>query len=241
VAPPARSTAPKKTAAPAVKVPVKTGVAAKEPAPRPAASEPETQGEAVPAAAPPTPKRLPAPAAPSKPDSFEVLLNRVTTAKATAAATPRPAGARAPETAGTAATAPRSAVSTDTGNGTPAPGPSAETPATVKSEFQAQFDQQSADGAHLEVKKGAAGWFKSNVKAGSGRYYALCNDLPRGTIVRVANPINQRSVLVKVLDVIPKQKDNYNLIIKLSDAAKGDLDVTQSRFWCEITYPAQEK
>jgi len=170
-----------------------------------------------------------------------VLLNRVTTAKATAATPSRPAAGSVPVSASAAATAAQPAASADAGAQAPPLQPTAESPATVKSEFQAQFDQQTANGARLEVKKGAAGWFKSNVKAGSGRYYALCNDLPRGTIVRVVNPINQRSVLVKVLDVIPNQKDNYNLIIKLSDAAKGDLDVTQSRFWCEINYPGQGK
>jgi LysM repeat protein/rare lipoprotein A (peptidoglycan hydrolase) len=108
---------------------------------------------------------------------------------------------------------------------------------TVKSKFQQLYETQTDNGSKITMQKGAAGWFRSNVKPGSGSYYALCDDLPRGTVVKVTNPINQRSVLVKVLDVIPKQKDNYNLIIKLSDAAMGDLGTSQSRFWCEIRYP----
>lgn len=111
---------------------------------------------------------------------------------------------------------------------------------STKSEFEMQFDQQTDNGEHVEVKKGAAGWFRSNVKAGSGRYYALCNDLPRGTIVKVINPITGKYVLTKVLDAIPQQKGNYNLIIKLSDAAMEDLGVVQSRFWCEIQYAASK-
>lgn len=162
-------------------------------------------------------------AVPEKPDSFELLLNRVTHGPVT------PSGA-SPATPSPAAAVPA-------GAGIPA----TDTPGTVKSEFQAQYDQQTGDGSHVATEKGAAGWFRSNVKPGSGRYYALCNDLPRGTVVRVVNPINQRSVLAKVLDGIPKQKDNYNLIIKLSDAAMGDLGVTQSRFWCELNYMKKDQ
>jgi len=190
----------------------------------PAAGHPAATEKKVSAATPPPqaatekPAALPAQAAPSKPDSFALLLNKVTHVSGKAA----PAQPTAAQPA------------------TPVPDAEAETPATVKSAFQTQFEEQTANGTKVTVKKGAAGWFKSNVKPGSGRYYALCNDLPRGTIVRVVNPINQKSVLVKVLDVIPHQKDNYNLIIKLSDAAMGDLGVTQSRFWCEINYPGQQ-
>lgn len=111
---------------------------------------------------------------------------------------------------------------------------------SVRSEFEQQFDNQTGNGTRIESKKGAAGWFPSNVKSGSGRYYALCNELPRGRIVKVINPISGKYILAKVLDAIPKQKENYNLIIKLSDAAMEDLGTSQSRFWCEIRYAKGE-
>ena len=106
-----------------------------------------------------------------------------------------------------------------------------------KSEFQELYLAQTQGEKLVTSKKGAAGWFKSNVKAGSKKYYALCNDLPRGTIVKVINPINKRFVFVKVLSSIPEQKENYNLVIKLSDAAMEDLGTHQPRFWSEIVYP----
>lgn len=227
--PPAETTATAPSVAPA------TAPASASPFPEASGPAPVKQ-EAASAPAADTPS---VPEKPSQPDSFEIMLNRVTH-------TPRPGGNpaannaahAAPETTKTAdVTAPVSGQSAITDSPAAAAAPDAS-PATVKSEFQSDFDRQTAGGANVTVKKGAAGWFKSNVKPGSGRYYALCNDLPRGTIVRVINPINQKSVLVKVLDVIPSQKENYNLIIKLSDAAMGDLDVAQSRFWCEIDYPA---
>lgn len=106
----------------------------------------------------------------------------------------------------------------------------------AKSLFEQQYLSQTKNETAVSSKKGAAGWFKSNVKPGSERYYALCNDLPRGTIVKVINPINHQFVFVKVLAGIPKQKENYNLIIKLSDAAMEDLGTSQPRFWCKIVY-----
>ncbi len=106
-----------------------------------------------------------------------------------------------------------------------------------RSEFQELYLAQTQDEKVINRKKGAAGWFKSNVKPGSKKYYALCNDLPRGTIVKVINPINNKYVYVKVLASIPQQKENYNLIIKLSNAAMDDLGTSQPRFWSEIVYP----
>lgn len=106
-----------------------------------------------------------------------------------------------------------------------------------KSEFQELYLAQTQNEKIISTKKGAAGWFKSNVKPGSKKYYALCNDLPRGTIVKVINPINNKYVYVKVLASIPQQKENYNLIIKLSNAAMDDLGTHQPRFWSKIVYP----
>jgi LysM repeat protein len=126
---------------------------------------------------------------------------------------------------------------------TPAATPALDSAAAViaTSRFFSEYESQTAGGTKTAFRKGAAGWFHSNVKPGSGAYYALCNDLPRGTVVKVVNPLNRHAVLVKVLDVIPRQKENYNLVIKLSDAAMADLGTTQPRFWCKIIYPEAKK
>lgn len=108
---------------------------------------------------------------------------------------------------------------------------------THKSAFAGLFQAQTQGNQLIENKRGAASWFKSNIKPGSTKYYALCDSLPRGTVVKVINPINQRFIYAKVLAPIPKSKENYNLIIKLSDAAKKDLKITEQRFWSKIAYP----
>lgn len=118
---------------------------------------------------------------------------------------------------------------------------SANTLTEAMSSFKKEYLSQTRNESNISSRKGAGGWFKSNIQPGSDKYYALCDNLPRGTIVKVINPINNKSVFVKVLDAIPKQKENYNLIIKLSDAAMEDLGTSQPRFWCEITYPEEKK
>lgn len=189
-------------------------------------------------------------AEPEPADSFALMLDRVTHRGAPAASGTPPAQEVTPAPGSQDQTADQPATDRAVENPLGAPvdqpvgdsaveNPLEEVP--VKSAFAQAFAEQTGDGQNLVTRKGAAGWFRSNVKPGSGRYYALCDDLPRGTIVKVSNPINQKSVLVKILDVIPKQKENYNLIIKLSDAAMGDLGVSQSRFWCEISYAKSDK
>lgn len=167
-----------------------------------------------------------------KPDSFDIMLNKVTRVPGhTTARQTIPA---------TGENSPQISHESSTPAGADADQPvAAESVTSPASGFEQQYIHQTGNGANIASKKGAAGWFKSNVKPGSGRYYALCNDLPRGTIVKVINPLNQKSILVKILDAIPQGAENYNLLIKISDAAMGNLGVTQSRFWCEIQYPKQ--
>jgi hypothetical protein len=207
------------------------------------------------------PAEEPAPAAPAtapRTDSFALMLDRVThhpgKVRAEKPATGLPSGQTsapgAPD-ARTAAAMAAAAANTSavpaapavTPAMTPAATPVLDTAASViaTSRFFSEYESQTAGGTKTAFRKGAAGWFHSNVKPGSGAYYALCNDLPRGTVVKVVNPLNQHAVLVKVLDVIPRQKENYNLVIKLSDAAMGDLGTTQPRFWCKIVYPKAKK
>ncbi len=106
-----------------------------------------------------------------------------------------------------------------------------------KSAFSGLFTAQTKNENLIQSKKGAAGWFKSNIQPDSKKYYALCDNLPRGTIIKVINPINNKFIFAKVLSPIPKNKENYNLIVKLSDAAKNDLGISQSRFWSKIVFP----
>ncbi len=118
--------------------------------------------------------------------------------------------------------------------------PVASTPAPVKSapvssstDFEQLYEQQTNGGKKTTSEKGPGTWFKSNAV---GKYYALHNTAPRGTIIKVTNPLNGKAVYAKVLDVIPQMKANAGLIIKLSDGAMQALGSNETKFYCELSY-----
>ena len=110
------------------------------------------------------------------------------------------------------------------------------TPAIPEGGFEQVYQQQTNNGKSVVTEKGPGTWFRSNAVVGSGKYYALHNSAPRGTIVKVTNPLTGRSIYAKVLDAIPQLKANANLIIKLSDAAQDALGINEARFYCELSY-----
>jgi LysM repeat protein len=116
---------------------------------------------------------------------------------------------------------------------TPAPAPVRPAAANSSADFEQLYDQQTSNGKKAGSEKGPGTWFKSNAV---GKYYALHNTAPRGTIIKVTNPLNGKSVYAKVLDVIPQMKANAGLIIKLSDSAMQALGSNETRFYCELSY-----
>ncbi|HEU4552541.1 MAG TPA: LysM peptidoglycan-binding domain-containing protein [Chitinophaga sp.] len=117
----------------------------------------------------------------------------------------------------------------------PAPAPAAATPPPppAGASFEQLYEQQTA-GKKVATEKGPGAWFKSN--AGPGKYYALHNTAPRGTIIKVTNPLNGKSIYAKVLEAIPQMKQNAGLIIKLSDSALEALGTNEAKFYCELSY-----
>lgn len=110
------------------------------------------------------------------------------------------------------------------------------TPAIPEGGFEYIFMQQTNNGRDVTTEKGPGTWFRSNAIVGSGKYYALHNTAPRGTILKVTNPLTGKAIYAKVLDAIPQLKANANLIIKLSDAAQDALGIREGRFYCELSY-----
>jgi len=124
----------------------------------------------------------------------------------------------------------------DTGAGSIAgttPAAPAATPPPATGSFEQIYLQQTA-GRKVTTEKGPGAWFKSNATA--GKYYALHNTASRGTIVKVTNPLNGRSIYAKVLEAIPQMKQNEGLIIKLSDSAINALGTNEAKFYCELSY-----
>lgn len=113
------------------------------------------------------------------------------------------------------------------------PPPARPAAANSSADFEQLYEQQTNNGKKAGTEKGPGTWFKSNAV---GKYYALHNTAPRGTIIKVTNPLNGKAVYAKVLDVIPQMKSNAGLIIKLSDSAMQALGSNETRFYCELNY-----
>jgi LysM repeat protein len=83
---------------------------------------------------------------------------------------------------------------------------------------------------------GNAGIFKSTSGWNDGKYYALVNNVPVGTIVKVNNPVSGKTIFAKVLGNLPDMKESLGLIARLSDAAAAQMDATGVKFSVEVRY-----
>ena len=83
---------------------------------------------------------------------------------------------------------------------------------------------------------GNAGVFKSTSGWNDGKYYALMNNVPIGTIVRISFSSTNKAVFAKVLGQLPEMKESTGLTVRLSDAAASELGVEMSKFFVDVKY-----
>ena len=83
---------------------------------------------------------------------------------------------------------------------------------------------------------GNAGVFRSTSGWKDGKYYALMNSVPVGTIIKVTFPSTRKSVYVKVLGQLPDMKESAGLAIRISDAAAAELGVELGKFYVDVKY-----
>ena len=83
---------------------------------------------------------------------------------------------------------------------------------------------------------GSAGVFRSTSGWQDGKYYALMNNIPVGTIIKVANPSNGKTVYAKVLGNLPDMKESLGLTLRLSDAAATELGLASNKFPVNVRY-----
>jgi len=84
--------------------------------------------------------------------------------------------------------------------------------------------------------EGAAGTFKSSSGWQDGKYYALMNNVPVGTIVRVTVSTSGKIVYAKVLGQLPDMKESAGLTIRISNAAASELGEGDGRFNVAVKY-----
>lgn len=102
--------------------------------------------------------------------------------------------------------------------------------------FHPDYLSQTENGRKARNANGLAGVFKSTSGWDNGKFYALMNNVERGTVVKVTNLTNNKVVFVKVLGDIADIKQNTGIMIVLSDAAVGQLGASTDRFTAELSY-----
>ncbi len=83
---------------------------------------------------------------------------------------------------------------------------------------------------------GNAGVFRSTSGWNDGKYYALMNNVPVGTIVKVTFPSTNKTVYAKVLGQLPEMKESNGLSLRISDAAASELGVAINKFYVDVKY-----
>ncbi|MDI3321832.1 LysM peptidoglycan-binding domain-containing protein [Pinibacter soli] len=96
--------------------------------------------------------------------------------------------------------------------------------------FKSQFDNGS------KSSSGSAAIFRSTSGWSDGKYYALMNNVPVGTIVKVSNTSNNKIVYAKVLGNLADIKENSGLAIRISNAAAAELGAGENKFSASIAY-----
>jgi|SRR5450631_1994535 len=82
---------------------------------------------------------------------------------------------------------------------------------------------------------GLAGTFKSTSGWTDGKYYALMNGIPVGSIIRVSGT-NGKMIYAKVLGQLPDMKESAGLLIRISNAASAELGLGEGKFPVEVKY-----
>lgn len=107
---------------------------------------------------------------------------------------------------------------------------------TPRSNAITMYDEQTSNGQNITTEKGAAVFFDGQSKNKGEPYFAFFNNAPKGTIIKVYNPGNEKVVYVKVLGPMPQTKQYYNALIGISSYAKKALGAAETKVWCELSY-----
>ncbi len=92
-----------------------------------------------------------------------------------------------------------------------------------------------ANGREEVNESGVASWIEDE-SSGSNKYYALHRTAPSGTIIKITNRMNSRSIYVKVVGQLPNTGDNEGIIIKVSKSGAEKLGVIDQRFQASLLY-----
>jgi len=103
--------------------------------------------------------------------------------------------------------------------------------------FKNNFYQQVKTSPQTKDQTVTSSIFKTQSGWQDAKYYLLINGVEPGTIVKITNPSNSKSVYAKVLYSMDKIRANQGVDIRISDAAASSLAVSETdKFILKVNY-----
>ena len=114
-------------------------------------------------------------------------------------------------------------------------------PETIKDDgtgyFKNNFYQQVKTSPLSKEQTLTSSIFKTTSGWQDGKYYLLINGVEPGTIVKLTNPGNSKTIYAKVLYSMDKIRENQGVDIRISDAAASSLAVSETdKFILKVNY-----
>jgi LysM repeat protein len=108
---------------------------------------------------------------------------------------------------------------------------------TDNSYFKLSFDQQIIKKPIAKSATVTSGIFKTNAGWQDAKYYLLIDGVTPGTVVKLINPDNNKTVYAKVLGEMAGIRQNQGLDIRISNAAASALQVSdEEKFVVKVNY-----
>jgi len=103
--------------------------------------------------------------------------------------------------------------------------------------FKNNFYQQVKTSPITKEQTLTSSIFKTTSGWQDGKYYLLINGVEPGTIVKITNPSNSKTIFAKVLYAMDKIRENQGVDIRISDAAASTLAVSEmDKFILKVNY-----
>lgn len=113
-------------------------------------------------------------------------------------------------------------------------------PVTDKNKpFSTTYAEYSyTNGLTSSSEKGVATWIdgSNDLSTTNERYYALHNNAPIGSVIKIRNLMNNRTIYAKVIGTLSEDEINEKVMVKLSAGAAQKLNVLDNRFVVEATF-----
>ena len=103
--------------------------------------------------------------------------------------------------------------------------------------FKTNFEKQIKTSPATKNETVASSIFKTTSGWEDSKYYVLMDKVPAGTIVKVINPSNNKTVYAKVLGEMSGIQQNQGLSMRISNAAASMLEISeQDKFIVKVNY-----